>query len=135
VASHRRETKDIRLLIRYLSHAIVRTWNSRPTANAGGRDWQYTTRARVRSCPTEELRATTLPASQGRSLRMRAPFELMFSVHAYSACGGFCSFETRTRNFWSSRPSRRPVNSAVLIGLVIRQEEGWGLPIRWGNLP
>jgi hypothetical protein len=48
---------------------------------------------------------------------MRAPFELTFSVHAYSTCGGPCPFDISTRNFCSSRVSRRSVNSPALMGL------------------
>jgi hypothetical protein len=56
---------------------------------------------------------------------MRAPFKLTFSVQPYSAHSGFCPFEINTRNFWSSRFSRRPINSLVLtFGLVLRQKVG-----------
>jgi hypothetical protein len=57
----------------------------------------------------------TLPASQGRSVSTRAPFELMFSVQANSARAGFCPFESSTRNIWSSRLARRSIFSTCFL--------------------
>jgi len=115
------QRRDLRPLGELCQRRFFCSRNSRPIANAlDGRAWQYTTRACVRNSPVEESSRMTLPGSQGQSVKMRAPCEVTFSVQAYPTCGGPCPFETKTRNFWSSRFSRRPVNSPALMGLLLK---------------